>query len=113
MVDRRGLQKKRPKIEKRKQRDERKEAVLRQKRRIQKKCQGKSKRQYPDSEPCIRGPPAAQWKGLAIHYALWNCKKTEDQRTNMGMNKKQWINGKKGMENMIDYAKEIELYNKI
>jgi hypothetical protein len=31
----------------------------------------------------------------------------------MGMNKEQWINGKKGMEKMIDYAKEIGLYNEI
>jgi hypothetical protein len=31
----------------------------------------------------------------------------------MDMNKKQWINGKKGMEKMIDYAKKIGLYNGI
>jgi hypothetical protein len=29
------------------------------------------------------------------------------------MTKEQWINGKKGMEKMIDYAKEIGLYNGI
>jgi hypothetical protein len=37
----------------------------------------------------------------------------QDQRMNMDMRKKQWINGKKGMEKIIDYAKEIGLYNGI
>jgi hypothetical protein len=50
---------------------------------------------------------------LSVDHILWECKETEDQRTNMGMNKEQWINGKKGMEKMIDYAKEIGLYNGI
>jgi hypothetical protein len=33
----------------------------------------------------------------------------------MDMNKEQWIriNGKKGMEKMIDYAKEIGLYHEM
>jgi hypothetical protein len=69
------FKKKRPKMEKRKERDE---------------------RLYPESEPDIRGSPTTvpRWKGLAIHYALsatpiypstilWECKETEDQRTNM------------------------------
>jgi hypothetical protein len=50
---------------------------------------------------------------LSVDHILWECKETEDQRTNMDMNKKQWINGKKGMEKMIDYAKEIGLYNEV
>jgi hypothetical protein len=50
---------------------------------------------------------------LSIDHILWECKETENQRTNMDMNKQQWINGKKGMEKMIDYAKEIRLYNGI
>jgi hypothetical protein len=29
----------------------------------------------------------------------------------MDMKKEQWINGKKGMEKIIVYAKEIGLYN--
>jgi hypothetical protein len=29
----------------------------------------------------------------------------------MDMKKEQWNNGKKGMEKIIDYAKEIRLYN--
>jgi hypothetical protein len=37
----------------------------------------------------------------------------EDQIMNMYMIKKLWINGKKGMEKIIEYAKEIELYNGI
>jgi hypothetical protein len=36
-----------------------------------------------------------------------------DQRTNMNMNKEQWNNGEKGMAKIIDYAKEIGLYNGI
>jgi hypothetical protein len=31
----------------------------------------------------------------------------------MDMNKEQWINGKKGVEKMIEYVKEIGLYNEI
>jgi hypothetical protein len=66
MVDRRGLQKKRPKMEKRKQRDERKVTGRRQKGGYKRK----SKWQYLDSEPGIRGAHMApRWKGLAIHYA--------------------------------------------
>jgi hypothetical protein len=32
---------------------------------------------------------------------------------NMDMKKEQWINRKKGIEKIIDYAKEIGLYNGI
>jgi hypothetical protein len=32
---------------------------------------------------------------------------------NMDMRKEQWINGKKDMEKINDYAKEIGLYNGI
>jgi hypothetical protein len=39
---------------------------------------------------------------LSIDHILWECKETEDQKTNMDMNKQQWINVKKGMEKMID-----------
>jgi hypothetical protein len=42
---------------------------------------------------------------LSVDHILWECKETEDQRTSMDMNKEQWINGKKGMEKMIGYAK--------
>jgi hypothetical protein len=31
----------------------------------------------------------------------------------MDIKKEQWINGKKGMEKIIDYAKAIGLYNGI
>jgi hypothetical protein len=48
---------------------------------------------------------------LSVDHILWECKETEDQRMNMDMRKEQWINGKKGMEKIIDYAKEIGLYN--
>jgi hypothetical protein len=50
---------------------------------------------------------------LSVDHILWECKETEDQRTNMHMNNEQWINGIKSMEKMIDYAKEIGLYNGI
>jgi hypothetical protein len=36
-----------------------------------------------------------------------------DQRTTMNMIKDQWINGAKVMGKMIDYAKEIRLFNEI
>jgi hypothetical protein len=47
---------------------------------------------------------------LSVDHILWECKDTEDQRMSMDMNKVQWINSKKGMEKMIDYAKEIGLF---
>jgi hypothetical protein len=50
---------------------------------------------------------------LSVDHILCECKETEDQGTNIEMNKEQWINGKKGMEKMIDHAKEIGLYNEI
>jgi hypothetical protein len=50
---------------------------------------------------------------LFVDHIMWECKETEEQRTNMEMRKEQWINGKKGMEKIIDYAKEIGLYNGI
>jgi hypothetical protein len=50
---------------------------------------------------------------LSVDHILWECKETEDQRMNMDVRKKQWTNGKKGMERIIDYAKEIGLYNEI
>jgi hypothetical protein len=73
MVDRRGLQKKSPKMEKRKGNQTSTE------RRIQKECQGKSKWQYLDSEPGIQGPPtAARWKALGRST---NCGNAEKLRT--------------------------------
>jgi hypothetical protein len=33
---------------------------------------------------------------LSNDLILWECKETEDQRTNMDMRKEKWINGKKG-----------------
>jgi hypothetical protein len=101
-------------MEKVKQRDERNEAgdVDR------KECLGKSNWQYPDSKLEIRGPftmPLLQHLStyLSIDPILWEFKETEDQRMNMDMRKEQWINGKKGMEKIVDYAKEIGLYNGI
>jgi hypothetical protein len=46
---------------------------------------------------------------LSIGHILWECRETEDQRMHMDMRKEQWINGKKGMEKIIDYAKEMGL----
>jgi hypothetical protein len=50
---------------------------------------------------------------LSVDHILWKCKETENQRPNMDMNKEQWINENNGMEKMIDYVKEIGLYNEI
>jgi hypothetical protein len=50
---------------------------------------------------------------LSVDHILWECKETKDQRMNMDMRKEQWIDGKKGMETIIDYAKKIRLYNGI
>jgi hypothetical protein len=37
-----------------------------------------------------RGITAPRWKGLAtVDHILWECKRTEDQRTNMDMKKEQ------------------------
>jgi hypothetical protein len=50
---------------------------------------------------------------LSVDHILLECKETEDERTIMDMKKEQWKNGKKGMEKIIDYAKEIGLYSGI
>jgi hypothetical protein len=117
MVDRRELQKKRPKMEQRKQRDERKEYE-----RIRKVCQEKSiqtqnwvyeghsrhKMEEVSNPLC----PFCNTYLFGDHI-LGECKETENQRKTMNMRKKQWINGKKGMEKINDYAKENGLYNGI
>jgi hypothetical protein len=41
---------------------------------------------------------------LSVDHILWECKETENQRTNMDMNKEQWINGKKDMEKMMVFS---------
>jgi hypothetical protein len=43
---------------------------------------------------------------ISVDHILWECKETEDQRMNMDMRKKQWINGKKGMEKKSDCTTE-------
>jgi hypothetical protein len=123
VVDRRGFQKQ-TKNGKTETTRRKKRSRTSTERRIQKECQGKRKWQYPDSDPGIPGPPTApRWKRLAINYApsattiypsttyCGNAKK--DQRMKMDMIKEKWINGKKCMEKIIDYAKEIRLYNGI
>jgi hypothetical protein len=42
---------------------------------------------------------------LSIDHILWECKETEDQRMNIVIRKEQWINGKKGIEKIIAFAK--------
>jgi hypothetical protein len=112
-------------MEKRKQRDERKEAGRRQKggyKRNAKEIASSNiqtqNRVYEDHHgPKIKGVGNSLCLFCNIHllssvdHILWECKETEDQRTNM--KKEQWINEKKGMEKIIDYAKEIGLYNGI
>jgi hypothetical protein len=102
MVDRKVFKKKRPKMEKRNQRDA--------KGMPRKQC----KWQYLDSEPGKRGPlTASSWKGLATHYAppathiypsTTYCRNAKKLRTRMNMKKEQ---REKSIENIIDYAKEI------
>jgi hypothetical protein len=48
---------------------------------------------------------------LSVDHILWKCKETEDQKTNMDMKKEPRNNRKNVMEKIIDYAKEIGLYN--
>jgi hypothetical protein len=57
--------------------------------------------------------PLGPFCNTHLSVDLWECKETEDQRTNMDMKKKQWNNGKKVMEKIIDYVKEIRLYDGI
>jgi hypothetical protein len=96
-------------MEKRKQRDERREDERRQKGGYERNAHGLKKEGV--SNPLC--PFCNTY--LFVDYILWEweCKETEDQRMNMDMRKEQWINGIKGMEKMIDYAKEIGLYNGI
>jgi hypothetical protein len=110
MADRRGFQKKRPKIKKTETTRWKKGRRTSTEKRIRKEWQGKS------NGPKMKGvsnPLCSLCNtDISVDHILWECKKKpEDQRMNMDMRKEEWINGKKGMEKIHDYAKEIGLYN--
>jgi hypothetical protein len=66
-------------------------------------CQGKNKQQYPDSATPIY-PSTTYCK---------NAKKLRTRERTWTRKKNNASTGKKGMEKIIDYAKEIGLYNGI
>jgi hypothetical protein len=100
MIDRTELQKKRPKMEKRKQRDDRK--VTKTKGMPRKEQVAISRLRTGDMR-ATHGPKMEGVSNplclscnthLSVDHILWECKETEDQRTNMNMKKEQWNNGK-------------------
>jgi hypothetical protein len=105
--------KKKREIEKQKQRDERKEAGRRQKRGCKRNAKegasGNIQTQNRVYEMEGVDNPLCTFcnTDLSVDHIQWECKETEDQRTNMDMNKEHWINENKGMQKMMDYAKEI------
>jgi hypothetical protein len=125
MTDRREFQKERPRMKKRKQRDERKEAGRRQTRGYERNAKERASGNIQTQNlytRAIHGPKMEEVSNplcpfcntyLSVDHIVWECKEIEDQRMNMDMRKEQWINGKKGMEKIIDYSKEIGLYNRI
>jgi hypothetical protein len=108
-------------MEKRKQQGERKETGRRQKGGYKRKEQMAISRLRTGYTRATHGPKMEGMDNplcpfcntdLSVDDILWDCKETEDQRTRMDMNKEQWINGKKGMEKMIDYTKEYRYKKK-
>jgi hypothetical protein len=91
-------------MEKRKQRDERKETGLRQKGGYERKEQVAISRLRTGYTRATHGPkmegvsnPLCPFCNiyLSVDNILWECKETEDQRMNTDMRKEQWINGNK------------------
>jgi hypothetical protein len=83
IADRRGFQKERPKMEKRKQRDERREAGRRQEGGYERNAHG------PKTEGVSNPLCPFCNTYLSVDYILWECNETEDQRMNMDMRKEQ------------------------
>jgi hypothetical protein len=102
-------------MEKRKQRDERKEAERRQKGGYEKNAKQRASgnihtqnRVYDGSGQQYTMPLCNSF--LSVDHILWECRGTEDQRMNIDMRKELWINGNKSKEKIIVYAKEIGQY---
>jgi hypothetical protein len=106
-------QKKQPVMEKRKQRDERKEAGRRQKRRYKRNVKERASSNIQRSRlrtgyTSTTHDPKMEGVGnllcpfcnthLSVDHILWEFKETEDQSTNMDMKKEQRINGKTGKQ---------------
>jgi hypothetical protein len=104
-------------MEKRKQRDERKETGRRQEEGYERKEQVAISRLRTGYTRATHGPKMEGVSNplcpscniyLSVDNILWECKETEDQRMNTDMRKEQWINGNKWMEKMFDYAKKTD-----
>jgi hypothetical protein len=48
-----------------------------------------------------------------VDHILWDCKETEIKRLQMNITEEIWKGGKEEMEKLLQYVKEIELYNKV
>jgi hypothetical protein len=105
--------------------DERKEARRRQKGGYKRNAKGKNKCTIQTQNRVYEGHsrlqdgrdwqstmPLLQHRSISRPHTVGIQRKL-DQRTNMDLIKDQWINGTKVMEKMIDYAKEIGLFNEI
>jgi hypothetical protein len=97
MVDRRGFQKNRPKMEN--GNNEMKEKKLNIDRKEDTKgMPSKDQARTTHGSKMERiGNPLCPFcnTDLSVDHILWECKETEDQRTSIDMNKEHWINGKK------------------
>jgi hypothetical protein len=50
---------------------------------------------------------------LTTDHILWYCKETETKRLQMDITKKIWKGGKRGMEKLMKYVKEIGFFDGI
>jgi hypothetical protein len=50
---------------------------------------------------------------ITVDHILWDWKETEIKWLEMNITKKFWKSSKKEMEKLLQYVKEIELYNRI
>jgi hypothetical protein len=50
---------------------------------------------------------------ITVDHILWDCKETEMKRLQMNITKEIWKVGKEEMKKLLQYVKEIELYNEL
>jgi hypothetical protein len=50
---------------------------------------------------------------ITVDHILWNCKETEIKRLQKNITKEIWKGGKEEMEKLLQYVKEIDVYNGI
>jgi undecaprenyl pyrophosphate synthase len=48
---------------------------------------------------------------ITVDHILWDCKETEIKRLQMNITTENWKVSKEEMEKLLQYVKEIELYN--